>query len=83
MSNKDVVVLVISLISLVISIKAYLNSRHVCIDLEKKYWTKEVVGRTINSKTGSDSIANSKKQDIALRNNVIAEQINLIKNENK
>jgi len=50
----SVVSLVISLIALVISMKSYRLSQSVQCDLDEKYWTKDVVGRTITTKTGGD-----------------------------
>ena len=52
-----------ALFALIFAWRALQVAKSTQADLDENYWTKEVIGRTISAKTGSDPIEASQKQD--------------------
>jgi hypothetical protein len=63
----SVVSLIVSIVSLVLSVRAYSKAKQVEQELKDNYWNKGVVGRTISSKVGIDVMTMSEEQDKALK----------------
>jgi hypothetical protein len=62
----DVIMLVVCVISLIVAIFAIILVNRLKRKLNDEYWSKDVVGRTINAKTGNDVVGDQKEQDKAL-----------------
>lgn len=62
----DLIQLLICIASLIVAIVSIIFVKRLERKLNEEYWTKEVIGRTINSKTDNDVVGDLKEQDKVL-----------------
>ena len=64
--NLEVVNIVLAVLALILAAYAISSISKLRQELRDKYWTKDVIGRTINAKTDNDVVSDLKEQQKAM-----------------